>query len=187
MKRSRSHQCGLTGLCFRKSRHSTSAISAMPIGAPGWPELACWTASIASTRSTLASSRRVGIVWRFRRAKALGGAHSTSALPRGNERGVKAQRLRPAAARNPAGANESTCVTKLTNSRVRTPHWVLPPPGGGAGGTGQSAILQCLKFSAHNPMANSYLFTSESVSEGHPDKIADQISDVVLDAILSVD
>ncbi len=32
-----------------------------------------------------------------------------------------------------------------------------------------------------------YLFTSESVSEGHPDKIADQISDAVLDAILSQD
>jgi len=36
-------------------------------------------------------------------------------------------------------------------------------------------------------MANDYLFTSESVSEGHPDKIADQISDVVLDAILRED
>jgi hypothetical protein len=33
-------------------------------------------------------------------------------------------------------------------------------------------------------MNHSYLFTSESVSEGHPDKIADQISDAVLDAIL---
>jgi len=33
----------------------------------------------------------------------------------------------------------------------------------------------------------SYLFTSESVSEGHPDKICDQISDAVLDAILSQD
>jgi len=33
----------------------------------------------------------------------------------------------------------------------------------------------------------NYLFTSESVSEGHPDKIADQISDAVLDAILSQD
>ena len=33
----------------------------------------------------------------------------------------------------------------------------------------------------------SYLFTSESVSEGHPDKVADQISDAVLDAILSSD
>lgn len=31
------------------------------------------------------------------------------------------------------------------------------------------------------------LFTSESVTEGHPDKIADQISDAVLDAILSKD
>ena len=32
-----------------------------------------------------------------------------------------------------------------------------------------------------------YLFTSESVTEGHPDKVADQVSDAVLDAILSVD
>ncbi|MBQ1284202.1 MAG: methionine adenosyltransferase, partial [Clostridia bacterium] len=31
------------------------------------------------------------------------------------------------------------------------------------------------------------LFTSESVTEGHPDKICDQISDAVLDAILSQD
>jgi S-adenosylmethionine synthetase len=35
--------------------------------------------------------------------------------------------------------------------------------------------------------SGSYLFTSESVTEGHPDKIADQISDAVLDAVLSVD
>jgi len=34
---------------------------------------------------------------------------------------------------------------------------------------------------------SSYLFTSESVSEGHPDKVADQISDAVLDAILKED
>lgn len=37
---------------------------------------------------------------------------------------------------------------------------------------------------AHN---NDFLFTSESVSEGHPDKLADQISDAVLDAILKQD
>jgi S-adenosylmethionine synthetase len=36
-------------------------------------------------------------------------------------------------------------------------------------------------------MAASYLFTSESVSEGHPDKVADQISDAILDAILAQD
>jgi S-adenosylmethionine synthetase len=36
-------------------------------------------------------------------------------------------------------------------------------------------------------MSNNYLFTSESVSEGHPDKVADQISDAVLDAILEKD
>ena len=36
-------------------------------------------------------------------------------------------------------------------------------------------------------MDNYTTFTSESVSEGHPDKIADQISDAILDAILSQD
>ena len=36
-------------------------------------------------------------------------------------------------------------------------------------------------------MSKNYLFTSESVSEGHPDKVADQISDAVLDALLEQD
>ena len=36
-------------------------------------------------------------------------------------------------------------------------------------------------------MSKEYLFTSESVSEGHPDKVADQISDAILDAILADD
>jgi S-adenosylmethionine synthetase len=36
-------------------------------------------------------------------------------------------------------------------------------------------------------LANEFLFTSESVSEGHPDKVADQISDAILDAILAQD
>lgn len=34
---------------------------------------------------------------------------------------------------------------------------------------------------------SSHLFTSESVSEGHPDKVADQISDAILDALLEQD
>ena len=36
-------------------------------------------------------------------------------------------------------------------------------------------------------MANEYFFTSESVTEGHPDKVSDQISDAILDAILTQD
>jgi S-adenosylmethionine synthetase len=36
-------------------------------------------------------------------------------------------------------------------------------------------------------MSNEFLFTSESVSEGHPDKVADQISDAILDAIFTQD
>src|SRR6202043_4208329 len=36
-------------------------------------------------------------------------------------------------------------------------------------------------------MSNEYLFISESVSEGHPDKVADQISDAILDAVFKQD
>ena len=36
------------------------------------------------------------------------------------------------------------------------------------------------------PSDSEYLFTSESVTEGHPDKVADQISDAVLDAVLDL-
>ena len=36
-------------------------------------------------------------------------------------------------------------------------------------------------------MSSSYTFTSESVTEGHPDKMADQVSDAILDAILTED
>src|SRR5207244_7257688 len=36
-------------------------------------------------------------------------------------------------------------------------------------------------------VARDFLFTSESVTEGHPDKVADQISDAVLDAVLADD
>src|SRR3546814_829741 len=37
-------------------------MSAMPIGMPGWPELAAWTASMARKRMALARSRRLGVV-----------------------------------------------------------------------------------------------------------------------------
>ena len=36
-------------------------------------------------------------------------------------------------------------------------------------------------------MSSEFLFTSESVSEGHPDKVADQFSDAVLDACIAGD
>ena len=40
---------------------------------------------------------------------------------------------------------------------------------------------------ALNLFAMSYLFTSESVSEGHPDKVADQISDALVDHFIAFD
>src|SRR5438105_14874727 len=59
MKRSRSGQPGFAGLWRRCRFHSATAISAMPIGMPGWPDLAASTASIDSARIALASSTSV--------------------------------------------------------------------------------------------------------------------------------
>ena len=53
---------------------------------------------------------------------------------------------------------------------------------------GRTGVLNCaFFFSPGISSMSSFLFTSESVSEGHPDKVADQISDAVLDAILAQD
>ena len=42
-------------------------------------------------------------------------------------------------------------------------------------------------FEVSNMEKKKILFTSESVSEGHPDKVCDQIADAILDACLAVD
>jgi hypothetical protein len=55
-------------------------------------------------------------------------------------------------------------------------------------GTSVTGIGKQRKNPAGEPVMTSiarHLFTSESVTEGHPDKIADQISDAILDAILA--
>jgi S-adenosylmethionine synthetase len=51
----------------------------------------------------------------------------------------------------------------------------------------RAPIHPFIRIEGYIAAMSSYLFTSESVSEGHPDKIADQISDAVLDAILAQD
>src|SRR5512133_2309928 len=52
----------------------------------------------------------------------------------------------------------------------------------------QATQTCCFTFQLElSTMANDFLFTSESVSEGHPDKVADQISDAILDAVFKKD
>src|SRR5690554_3769160 len=80
MKRSLFTHPGFTGLCRRKSFHSTSAISAMPMGAPGWPDLAFWTASMERARMALASSKRTCIMNSSFRSNIVpdGGTHASA-------------------------------------------------------------------------------------------------------------
>jgi len=51
----------------------------------------------------------------------------------------------------------------------------------------EACNAETLFISGASRMAKDYLFSSESVSEGHPDKVADQISDAILDAIFTQD
>src|SRR5436309_13237257 len=62
-------------------------------------------------------------------------------------------------------------------------HSNLPGKTGGATVT----LSEAAPMYHEEKMRNNYLFTSESVTEGHPDKIADQISDGILDAIIVQD
>jgi S-adenosylmethionine synthetase len=48
-------------------------------------------------------------------------------------------------------------------------------------------VIQVFTINKGGIVSNNFIFTSESVSEGHPDKVADQISDAVLDALLAQD
>src|SRR4029078_4474573 len=51
----------------------------------------------------------------------------------------------------------------------------------------QAIYLKSLKKGRNAKLSDRFLFTSESVTEGHPDKIADQVSDAILDACLEQD
>jgi len=53
--------------------------------------------------------------------------------------------------------------------------------------TGSSATKPARHQEANSLSSLRHIFTSESVTEGHPDKMADQISDAVLDAVLADD
>src|ERR1700690_2098810 len=56
-----------------------------------------------------------------------------------------------------------------------------------AGPSGRQSLQKPLGGTGLSESKRSFLFTSESVTEGHPDKIADQISDAVLDGVLTQD
>lgn len=49
------------------------------------------------------------------------------------------------------------------------------------------AVFRLTNIQKRGIFMSKYLFTSESVTEGHPDKICDQISDAILDALLEQD
>src|SRR5579872_4133233 len=77
------------------------------------------------------------------------------------------------------------CASLIGNSRARIyPSQRYEP---GAWGPARMVASSLPARVIQRRTAVSSLFTSESVTEGHPDKLADQISDAILDAILAKD
>jgi S-adenosylmethionine synthetase len=74
----------------------------------------------------------------------------------------------------------------VTGARIRAPMGIPTVTIGSTSGEIDSTRSSCTRTMTQ-PADNEFLFTSESVTEGHPDKIADQISDGVLDAVLRDD
>src|ERR1700748_2887068 len=68
-------------------------------------------------------------------------------------------------------------------------HRDLDPPGGFRHTPEPPFPAATKRYERPHPMRDTgeFLFTSESVSEGHPDKVADRLSDTVLDAYLAAD
>src|ERR1700741_3498397 len=83
------------------------------------------------------------------------------------------------------------CRRRSPTAWARCSTWTSSPAGELAGGAPDALSSRGSATSVHSThpvtMSRRQLFTSESVTEGHPDKIADQISDAVLDAILADD
>ena len=75
----------------------------------------------------------------------------------------------------------SACFQTDSGGQIQQNTHIIPPR------REQQARRFQTEAAKENAMARHYLFTSESVTEGHPDKICDQISDAVLDAILTQD
>ena len=83
----------------------------------------------------------------------------------------------------PDGAGMSFCESGPTRLRILL-------RGGDPATTGprfRLPKLRSLQREEHLKLSDRFLFTSESVTEGHPDKIADQVSDAILDACLEQD
>ena len=85
-------------------------------------------------------------------------------------------------------------VARLHLEKIGVKLTTLTPEAGRVSGRSggrpvQSRELSVLEKTGDIPLADNqrHIFTSESVTEGHPDKIADQISDAVLDAVLADD
>ena len=130
-------------------------------------------------------------------AAARSPASRSSMLPgaRRSPRAACAHRCSRRARDSPSGCAGRWAISHTSPSRGRFPTRAAPTtarrgekleenPGEAAQSFG---ILAPFLLVEETPAMSDFLFTSESVSEGHPDKVADQISDAVLDAILKQD
>src|SRR6185436_4306598 len=91
----------------------------------------------------------------------------------------------------PAGGAGRWATARKLPTRAARPAHAEPraenAPRGSSGSATSGILAAPFLTRIKSDAMSEFLFTSESVSEGHPDKVADQISDAVLDAILAQD
>ena len=146
------------------------------------PSAAKWRCASATALALGEIGEAQREVDRDRRDGAAGTATYASRPSAGAERGEHAERQemqQPEQAEPRGGsARPRRASGTAPGARVGT-EWA---------GIGVKLLLESPLSPNHpEPLMSSFLFTSESVSEGHPDKVADQISDAVLDAMLAQD
>src|SRR5438876_7866811 len=174
------HSWPSTGAATPWVEHSAS--NRAPAGRRTWCQVKDSSRWTSSWRRTCQS--RHATIGSVRKALELTRARAPGPAPRREPVPVRARRA--ARSRSRARCRVRLCPSFASWGSSRTPNRPHTSEIRGKSYRG-SRMAQPPDRVAFAPMPSEFLFTSESVTEGHPDKVADQVSDTVLDAVLADD
>src|SRR6476620_11694541 len=142
-KRSRSGQRGSAASNFRNLVNSTVATSAMPIGMPGWPDLACSTASIDSARKAFAMRRSLGFLAAGKGASLMAAEYSALSI----------ENVPPAEALHRADGHGETIARYRTPAQPRRRSLGFGSPGVSRNGPENRHPARFARFERPKPVA----------------------------------
>ena len=189
------------------SRSRSHACSPRPAAAPARPRRSRTATSAASTPSSCACRPRLELDYAVFDGKLVIATSLAGIAARSRRSSARCRTIRPSPACWATGRRAVTSLVFLDFASswrsANAPAWARTPPicavrddlsrmrAVGVGDVSRQERNDRgdldRRSHDHSYSDNEYLFTSESVTEGHPDKIADQISDGVLDAVMRDD